>query len=255
MRQYSRPAIAALLFLAALSTGAMRPSTAHANELFELERAKDLFRQAEQHYKLGEYREAIPLFREAHKVMALPAFLFNLGQCHYNLGECEQANALFEQHLSAQPGSPHVDEINEMTATCRAATVASPEPSPEQIEPTPKEEGSFFPAVGGGTRRVLIWAGTGATAALLLTATITAGIAWDKSETFNDPATPYEELEDLESTGTAAGNVAIASFVLAGAAALGTLGVYIFYPYEPEKPTVAVTPLKDGGGIVVGGRF
>ena len=259
MHLRTRTATVALLFLAALSSGTLLPSAAGADELLELERAKELFREADRHFKLGEYREAIPLYREAHKVMNLPAFLFNLGQCHYHLGECDQASAQVEQHLAAQPGSPHADAINEMMASCAAATTTLPEPDPasgwSSPGPGPEEEKGFFPPVGTGTRRTLIWAGTGVTVVMLLTGTITAGIAWDKSETFNDPTTPYDDLEDLESSGMAAGNMAIASFVLAGAAALGTLGVYLFYPNEPEAPTVAVTALPDGGGVSLTGRF
>jgi tetratricopeptide (TPR) repeat protein len=55
------------------------------------ERARQLYREATQHYDLGEYRDALASFREAYRNFEDPSLLFNIGQCYRQLGDKEQA--------------------------------------------------------------------------------------------------------------------------------------------------------------------
>ena len=72
------------------------PVTAHGEDAA---RAKALFHEAEQHFKLGEFKRALPLFKKAYKAKALPPFLFNIGQCHRHMGDCKMARFFFVQFL------------------------------------------------------------------------------------------------------------------------------------------------------------
>ena len=44
--------------------------------------AKAHFDKGNMHYNLGRFDEALEEFSAAYEALALPAFLFNLGQCH-----------------------------------------------------------------------------------------------------------------------------------------------------------------------------
>ena len=255
---------------------------ASAADPSEVERAKTLFKKAEVHFKLGEFKLALPLYKEAYRIKPLAGFLFNLGQCHRYLNECKRANFFFRQFITAKPNSPHVPEVNRLMETCKPGPVQAPavpkDPPPtappvvekkpvvakQQVIPkkpavedkpgTPADE-SPEPVAPNKTRKALLWGGMGLTAAMLITGAITGGMAYDKSETFKDPATPYDDLEGLESSGKTMRGVAIATLSLAGAAAVGTALVYFLYPESTEAPAVSLAPLPSGGAITVGGRF
>jgi tetratricopeptide (TPR) repeat protein len=269
------------LFLCILVSGLLT-SPVYAQDLADLERAKALFKKAETHFKLGEFKQALPLYKEAYRVKPLAGFLFNLGQCHRYLGNCDQANFFFRQFITAKPNSPHVVKVKSLMESCKPATApaatkptpvpaatkptpvptAKPAPAPaakpapeKKPEPGPEGDSSTEVSSEDGTRRALLWGGMGLTAAMLVTGAITGGMAYDKSEMFKDPTTPYEDLEDLESSGKALRGAAIATLSLAGVAAVGTALVYFLYPESPEAPVVSLAPLPSGGAFTLGGRF
>jgi len=240
---------------------------AQADDLSNLERAKALFKKAEVHFKLGEFKQALPLYREAYRTKEIPAFLFNIGQCHRYLGNCDQANFFFRQYLAGNPDSPHAPKVKELMATCKSARPAEPvaparpagQPRPaEQAKPTaavpaPVEE----PAEGDDDtlRTVLIWGGAGLGAALLVTGAITGGMAYDRSQTFKDPGTPYEDLQGLEDSGKTLRAVAVASLAVGAAAVASSVLIYFLYPEAERDTTVSLAPLHSGGAIILGGRF
>ena len=289
----------------------------NAGEPSDIERAKALFKKAELHFKLGEFKQALPLYKEAYRTKPLAGFLFNLGQCHRYLNECGQANFFFRQFITAKPDSPFVPEVKRLMETCKPspaqapvvapkpvvekdpppsappvvekdpppsappavvqkpvvvknpppsappAIVKTPPPSappavvkkPEAPKTEPPAEETPEPVASNKTRKALLWGGMGLTTAMLVTGAITGGMAYDKSETFKDPATPYEDLDGLESSGKTMRAVAIATLSVAGAAAVGTALVYFLYPKSTEAPAVSLAPLPSGGAITVVGRF
>ncbi len=293
--------VAAFSLLLALSAGALADGDS------DLAKAKMLFKKAELHFKLGEFAKALPIYKEAYRVKAIPAFLFNLGQCHRYLGQCDQSNFFFRQYLTAKPESPHKAKVLQLMESCRptAATAAAkpaaptvpakpaepavkPKPvkaaesvkavkpvkaakpavaqKPAEAQKTakpltakeaakPKEDGAEPGQKHNKIRKILFWSGVGLTAALLATGAITGGLAYDKSQTFKDPATPYGDLEGLESSGEALRGAAVATLALGGAMAVGTALIYFLYPEEKGTPNLALSPLPSGGAFTLRGRF
>ena len=53
----------------------------------DLQRAKAEFVRAETHYRLGEFQQALELYRSAYKLAGRPHLLFNVAQCYRQLGK------------------------------------------------------------------------------------------------------------------------------------------------------------------------
>jgi tetratricopeptide (TPR) repeat protein len=86
-----------------------------------VERAKDLFGQANRHFNLGEYAPALELYKRAYRVKALPAFLFNIAQCHRKLGQHKEAVAMYQSYLVGVPDAENKTLVESLIAESRAA--------------------------------------------------------------------------------------------------------------------------------------
>lgn len=82
--------------------------------------ARALFAKATHEYKLGRFREAVELYRQAYDKKPLPAFLFNLGQCHFALEEYEQAVFFYEGYLRESPETPNRALVEELIREAKA---------------------------------------------------------------------------------------------------------------------------------------
>src|SRR4051812_12202184 len=60
-----------------------------------------LYREASAHYELGEYEQAIPLFRRAYDLTRAPALIFNVAQTYRRVGDCRHALESYRQFLRA----------------------------------------------------------------------------------------------------------------------------------------------------------
>lgn len=67
------------------------------------ERAKALFAIGNKHYELGEYTQALEVYKKAYRVKPLPAFQFNIAQCHRKLGQHKEAIAMYQAYLVGVP--------------------------------------------------------------------------------------------------------------------------------------------------------
>jgi tetratricopeptide (TPR) repeat protein len=65
--------------------------------------AKKHFKLAEQHYKLGRFKDALQEYSIAYELAPLAGFLFNIGQCHRLLGNHERAVFFYEGYLREKP--------------------------------------------------------------------------------------------------------------------------------------------------------
>ncbi len=74
----------ALPLAAAIAIVSTVGSSAHAENRA---RAREAYQAASQHYDLGEFQQALELFKEAYRNYEEPAFLFNIAQCHRALGQ------------------------------------------------------------------------------------------------------------------------------------------------------------------------
>lgn len=222
------------------------PASALADEV----RARALFQKAETHFKLGEFKEALPLYKQAYRAKALPAFLFNIGQCHRYLGNCTKAEFFFQQFLAQVPRSPHASTIRAIVEQCKPQ---QKKPAPVVVKKPPRRP----PPRDGGDRRrrVLLWTGVGVSSALLITGAVTGVLAYDRSQTFKDPATPHSELRGLEDEGTALSTASIVTLAVGGAAAVATVLIFLLHPREAPGAQVTAAPLPGGGALLLQGRF
>ncbi len=84
-------------------------------------RAREAYRRASQHYKLGEYQDALTGFKEAYRHFEDPSFLFNVGQCYRMLGDKREAIRTFKTFLSELPHAPNRHEVTQMISSLQTS--------------------------------------------------------------------------------------------------------------------------------------
>jgi len=110
--------------------------------------AKELFKNAEVHFSLGEFDRALELYREAYKTRPLPAFLFNIGQCHRNKGQCDKAIFFFKQYLVRSPEAANKADVEKLLRICeqeekkeeKKAPAAAADRPPPATPPTKRRQ-------------------------------------------------------------------------------------------------------------------
>jgi len=73
--------------------------------------AKKHFKLAEQHYKLGRFKDALKEYSIAYELAPLAGFLFNIGQCHRLLGNHERAVFFYEGYLREKPNAKNRNAV------------------------------------------------------------------------------------------------------------------------------------------------
>jgi tetratricopeptide (TPR) repeat protein len=97
------------------------------------ERAKALFAIGNRHYELGEYAQALAIYKKAYVHRPLPAFQFNIAQCHRKLGQYREAIAMYQAYLVGVPNAPNAELVgslieeskNQLAAAEQAAAEAA----------------------------------------------------------------------------------------------------------------------------------
>jgi tetratricopeptide (TPR) repeat protein len=83
-----------LIFAALFTSGA-----ASADKPSDEERAKEAFREAEEHYKEKKYKKALSGYEEAYDLTQAPLLLYNMAQCHRLLDHDEKALEHYKKFL------------------------------------------------------------------------------------------------------------------------------------------------------------
>ncbi|HEX4456385.1 MAG TPA: hypothetical protein VIA18_00365 [Polyangia bacterium] len=78
--------------------------------------AREAFRRASQHYKLGEFKEALQDFKAAFRAYEDPTFLFNIAQCERQLDQREEAIRQYKMYLAEAPAAANRDEVKAVVA-------------------------------------------------------------------------------------------------------------------------------------------
>ncbi len=73
---------------------------AHADK----DASKVHYAEAKKKYNLGEFDEAIELFKKAYSEHAAPAYLYNIAQAYRQSGNCPKALFFYERFLAEKPG-------------------------------------------------------------------------------------------------------------------------------------------------------
>lgn len=115
-RRWTRSASSAALVALALSLFAA-PSPAQKGRKPDPEetRARQLFKEGQTAYDVGEFARALERYTEAYKVKALPGFLFNVAQCHRQLGNFKEAAFFFGRFIdNTSPKAPNIELAREL---------------------------------------------------------------------------------------------------------------------------------------------
>jgi tetratricopeptide (TPR) repeat protein len=113
--------------------------------------AKARFREAQKHYNLSEFSEALLEFKEAYRLQPDPVFLYNIGQCERQLGHLEEASRFYRSYLRENPKAANrqeverkIDEIDEtLKAQAKSESTAvtpPPQPNPLPVPAAPATE-------------------------------------------------------------------------------------------------------------------
>ena len=230
----------------------------------DLERARAAFKEAEMHFKLGEFKKALPMYKEAFRAKAMPEFLFNIGQCHRHLGDCTRANFFFRQYLTQVPGTPHKTKVMRMVTECEAV-IKNQQPGPAPVKPKPDpikpKPDPVEPQPGAARKplsRIWFWTGVGVTGALFATAAVTGALARSKNSDYLDETTPFDDRRGLKDSGETLETVCWTTVGVGAAAAAATAVLFwLSRPNKIEQTTSQVSPFTlsaaatDQGGAVL----
>jgi len=93
-------------------------ATAHAEDK---NKAREAFRVGTQHFKLGEYEQALDSFKEAYRNFESPIFLFNIAQCERQLNHKQEAIRFYRQYLADATDATNRDEVQQIIAKLQSA--------------------------------------------------------------------------------------------------------------------------------------
>jgi tetratricopeptide (TPR) repeat protein len=133
--------------------------------------ARARFASGQQHFDLGEFAAALEDFKEAYRLRADPALLFNIGQCQFKLHDDEAALHSYRTYLRKASDAPNrtfvearIAELTRRMAPAPSAPSVAP-PQPTMPPPTPvpppaiEAHGSAPPPVESAHGRWWWWAG------------------------------------------------------------------------------------------------
>jgi tetratricopeptide (TPR) repeat protein len=146
----------ALFSMLAFGLLAAAPLRAHADK----EASAVHYKEAKKKYNLGDFDEAIVLFKKAYDEHEAPAYLYNIAQAYRQIGNCKKSLFFYERFLAEKPGSSQEETIKGYVAALQeecpddgsnvgalneiddpvkpAAKLAPPEikPAPAEAKPT-----------------------------------------------------------------------------------------------------------------------
>ena len=100
--------------------------------------ARQAYQKGQTHYDLGEYPEAIALFREAYELSSVPAFLFDIAQAYRLSGDCAKALGVYRHFIRLDPQSSRRSDadayIETLGAECGTKRLPPAEP-PVSVPP------------------------------------------------------------------------------------------------------------------------
>jgi tetratricopeptide (TPR) repeat protein len=91
----------AMLAPISVSLAQNKPTASEA----DTKKAKEIFEKAQEHFRLREFADTIPLLKEAYRLYPSSLFLYNLAQCHLELKQYEEAVSYFENFIEVDPKS------------------------------------------------------------------------------------------------------------------------------------------------------
>jgi tetratricopeptide (TPR) repeat protein len=113
------------------------------------EAARAAFKQATQHFNLGEYGDALDAFKEAYRNFEDPVFLFNIAQCQRMLGNKQEAVRGYRTFLREAPDAPNRAEVQALVSNLeqQLRTEEAAQHTPPQGTEPPSRSATPAPAV------------------------------------------------------------------------------------------------------------
>jgi tetratricopeptide (TPR) repeat protein len=94
-----------------------------------------LYKQGKKKFNLGEFDEAIELFKKAYDEYEAPAYLYNIAQAYRQLDDCKKAIFFYERFLAEKPDSGQAETIRgyiaELEEICKEKQ-AAPSDAPSE---------------------------------------------------------------------------------------------------------------------------
>jgi tetratricopeptide (TPR) repeat protein len=267
-----RPSIA----VAQPATGTRAGPDAPADSNADLARAKQLYQSAEAAMQDGRFDDAIRDYGAAYQASEDPALLYKLGRAHERAGRCDTALAYYGRYLRAgAPSPPFVATTRARIVECGgdptklgapeaepappapAAHPAGPAPAPSTPEPEAPP-----PIATPNNRQKAAWLVAGSGIALAALGGILAYAASSSESDIRDlyigfggakvtfDSATRRRYQDLVDQGHNYEHLSWGAFGLAGAAAVGTVVLFVT-GREPAHSRIAPIVTTTTAGVAV----
>jgi tetratricopeptide (TPR) repeat protein len=249
-----------LVLSAALPNLAAAQSTDEA-----VERARAHLRAGVAYYDEARYDDAAREIEAAFNLKPLPDLQYNLAQCYERLNKLDAAVAAYQKYVDGKKDAEDRKQVEARIANLqgRAAGQALPPPTEKVVfktivvyreAPPPPGRGARFAAYGLG---VLALASLGAGIAFSVLAERNASQV-TSGGSLSMPVVWGGAVADAQSTGKTEAIAAYVSYGVAGAAAIGAVGLFLLgrkIDREAPKLTLAPGAGPHGGGFALAGAF
>ncbi len=99
--------------------------------------ARSHYKKAKASFEAGKYKTALAEYQSAYRLMPLPGFLFNIGQCYRNMKKPDKAIVAFKRYLKDSPKARNREAVEGLIAELEAEIdLKTPLPGPKP-DPTP----------------------------------------------------------------------------------------------------------------------
>ncbi len=95
-------------------------SAAAAPSYADKDSSVEIYKRAKKKYNLGDFEQAIVLFKQAYDEFEAPAYLYNIAQAYRQLNNCPKALFFYERFLAEKPGSDQEATIKGYVTELRA---------------------------------------------------------------------------------------------------------------------------------------
>jgi tetratricopeptide (TPR) repeat protein len=221
------------------------------------------YKDAEVHYRAGDYEQAIAELRLAFAASPEPQYLFAMGQAYRASGDCARAIESYGAYLRTGPKPNATRETQLLVDECQgklaSTRVAAPEPAPAVAPGPPRDPLVIREVQWMRTRETIVpwyrdWLGDTAVGAG--TASLVAGsIALVLASHRDDAASRATTYNVLQTELRARDRDQLIGGVSIGAGCALIAGGLIHYALRPKRVrTEVVVDPAAGGGVTVGAR-
>jgi hypothetical protein len=249
----------------------------------DYEAAKRHFLTGKDLFEKRDYLRAAAEFEAAYEITKDPVVLFNVGESYEKAGKLDESMRAYEGYLAGTPTAQDREDVERKITELKKKKSQPPPTGGGEVKVPPPTGGENPPPPpgtgeeGSSGLRIAGWVGVGLTAALVVTGGMLALSAQGKQDdirrmqTFVDPMTgkPLDfnsgtvktQYQQLFDDGNTFKNASIAMFVVAGAAAAGTVALFVMDHYhfgsraDSRSIRIGAIATPEGAAMSLGWRF